>query len=84
MTEPVYTTATVATWNEEIEVFVPTFSMFRATNQEMLVNSIVHENTHPVYIRHWTSSDDAQAWANLISEFAAENNFNMQVEIVPI
>ncbi len=84
MTEPVYTTATIITYNCSVDDYGPYFFEFRIEKKHMLVNSIVHSAEHPVYIRHWTNVEDAQAWVDTVQAFAAEYGFDVRGRVEPI
>ena len=84
MTDRIYNTATVTICNVPIEEYAPSFFQLRLEKQEMLVNSEVHSTEHPVYVRHWTNAEDAQAWADVVNEFGLQNNFDMKSSIKSI
>lgn len=84
MDDRIFTTATIIICNELVDNYVPFFNELRIEKQHMLVNSVVHSADHPIYVRHWTNAEDAQAWADTILEFAAEYTFDVKSSIAPI
>jgi hypothetical protein len=84
MTEPVYTTATIFTYNVIRETVRDLFYELQTHHMDMLLNSAVHSNQHPVYVRHWVHAEDAKAWHDLVVELTTTHSIEVKAEIAVI
>ena len=83
MLHPVFIIATEFTWASPEEVYLASFMAFRDAHEDMLTESQVLEDIvyndagHPKRNRYWTNLEDAQAWVDAVTAFAAENSFEV-------